>query len=158
MRTLQSCSPLYFFFFFFNDTATTEIYTLSLHDALPIFIELAHHRRADRPQHRGAAAQVLRHACDEVVRERLHGDVAARAVAPQERRPLAPGDRVERADRPSCGRAPGELRGTENRGVLRLIGVHAPRGIHVVRRLRRAGRAAGGETTRARAHTAAGTR
>src|SRR3712207_9582966 len=28
------CSPL--FFFFFNDTATTEIYTLSLHDALPI--------------------------------------------------------------------------------------------------------------------------
>src|SRR3712207_9059830 len=26
-----------FCFFFFNDTATTEIYTLSLHDALPIF-------------------------------------------------------------------------------------------------------------------------
>src|SRR2546425_2425530 len=25
-----------FFFFFFNDTATTEIYTLSLHDALPV--------------------------------------------------------------------------------------------------------------------------
>src|SRR2546427_9605079 len=32
-----SCS--YFsFFFFFNDTATTEIYTLSLHDALPILV------------------------------------------------------------------------------------------------------------------------
>src|SRR3712207_8684597 len=30
-------------FFFFNDTATTEIYTLSLHDALPIFaLEHAH--------------------------------------------------------------------------------------------------------------------
>src|SRR5688572_31830259 len=28
-----------FLFFFFNDTATTEIYTLSLHDALPIFNE-----------------------------------------------------------------------------------------------------------------------
>src|SRR6267143_2170017 len=28
-----------FFFFFFNDTATTEIYTLSLHDALPISTE-----------------------------------------------------------------------------------------------------------------------
>src|SRR5574341_2191424 len=28
--------PGFFFFFFFNDTATTEIYTLSLHDALPI--------------------------------------------------------------------------------------------------------------------------
>src|SRR2546428_5946949 len=26
-----------YFFFFFNDTATTEIYTLSLHDALPIW-------------------------------------------------------------------------------------------------------------------------
>src|SRR2546429_8451822 len=30
----------YFFFFFFNDTATTEIYTLSLHDALPISIKI----------------------------------------------------------------------------------------------------------------------
>src|SRR5947207_9098805 len=30
-------SAIIFFFFFFNDTATTEIYTLSLHDALPIF-------------------------------------------------------------------------------------------------------------------------
>src|SRR5258707_15216781 len=28
---------IFFFFFFFNDTATTEIYTLSLHDALPIW-------------------------------------------------------------------------------------------------------------------------
>src|SRR5689334_24556724 len=33
--TTYICS--YFIFFFFNDTATTEIYTLSLHDALPIF-------------------------------------------------------------------------------------------------------------------------
>src|SRR5207342_3774219 len=38
-----------FFFFFFNDTATTEIYTLSLHDALPIF-PAGHDRRiAGRP-------------------------------------------------------------------------------------------------------------
>src|SRR2546422_1471710 len=29
--------PSFFSFFFFNDTATTEIYTLSLHDALPIW-------------------------------------------------------------------------------------------------------------------------
>src|SRR5256885_2794066 len=34
------------FFFFFNDTATTEIYTLSLHDALPIS------RDADEPRRR----------------------------------------------------------------------------------------------------------
>src|SRR6266480_5741942 len=31
----------FFFFFFFNDTATTEIYTLSLHDALPISADAA---------------------------------------------------------------------------------------------------------------------
>src|SRR5256885_13813381 len=49
------------FIFFFNDTATTEIYTLSLHDALPIlmasarcdsytrrYAHLSHHRRARR--------------------------------------------------------------------------------------------------------------
>src|SRR5256885_6240846 len=45
-----------FFFFFFNDTATTEIYTLSLHDALPICLldpaparSLQSARRTDGP-------------------------------------------------------------------------------------------------------------
>src|SRR2546422_8522844 len=33
---LTLCYLLFLLFFFFNDTATTEIYTLSLHDALPI--------------------------------------------------------------------------------------------------------------------------
>src|SRR6266436_10329031 len=32
----------FFLFFFFNDTATTEIYTLSLHDALPIYENRRH--------------------------------------------------------------------------------------------------------------------
>src|SRR5436853_5391544 len=32
----------YFFYFFFNDTPTTEIYTLSLHDALPICADSDH--------------------------------------------------------------------------------------------------------------------
>src|SRR3712207_7734482 len=31
---------LLLYFFFFNDTATTEIYTLSLHDALPIYLDV----------------------------------------------------------------------------------------------------------------------
>src|SRR2546421_10976316 len=38
--TLMYCTPsetVTIVFFFFNDTATTEIYTLSLHDALPIY-------------------------------------------------------------------------------------------------------------------------
>src|SRR5256884_8718518 len=34
----MSTASFFFFFFFFNDTATTEIYTLSLHDALPIYL------------------------------------------------------------------------------------------------------------------------
>src|SRR5256885_12009236 len=38
------------FFFFFNDTATTEIYTLSLHDALPIYsVRMRAARRWQRP-------------------------------------------------------------------------------------------------------------
>src|SRR5260221_14712958 len=36
MILLSSSYQFILFFFFFNDTATTEIYTLSLHDALPI--------------------------------------------------------------------------------------------------------------------------
>src|SRR2546425_11684864 len=51
------CSNFSFFllFFFFNDTATTEIYTLSLHDALPIYrperrAGVARRRRAGAPR------------------------------------------------------------------------------------------------------------
>src|SRR2546430_12032284 len=40
------CFPIFLSFFFFNDTATTEIYTLSLHDALPI----SEDRAVRRPQ------------------------------------------------------------------------------------------------------------
>src|SRR2546426_12306471 len=39
---------IFFTFFFFNDTATTEIYTLSLHDALPICGPEGHRRAAGR--------------------------------------------------------------------------------------------------------------
>src|SRR6266700_6993697 len=49
----QHYQQFYFFFFFFNDTATTEIYTLSLHDALPIL----HRRRwASRTRWQPSAA------------------------------------------------------------------------------------------------------
>src|SRR5256885_11847322 len=46
---------LTYFFFFFNDTATTEIYTLSLHDALPISMQ----RTAERGEHRAPALLLL---------------------------------------------------------------------------------------------------
>src|SRR5947207_4670866 len=44
-------------FFFFNDTATTEIYTLSLHDALPI----SHPRRCDACRGRSRAGRMHLH-------------------------------------------------------------------------------------------------
>src|SRR2546426_2378838 len=43
-------------FFFFNDTATTEIYTLSLHDALPIS---RRHREGKAPSGFGAAVEAI---------------------------------------------------------------------------------------------------
>src|SRR5204863_7678150 len=47
-----SSRPLFPLFFFFNDTATTEIYTLSLHDALPIYIlDVLQHRGPGGPRH-----------------------------------------------------------------------------------------------------------
>src|SRR2546429_1846036 len=55
MHSLFFCYPpplISFFFFFFNDTATTEIYTLSLHDALPILRE--------RPRSNKAKARLRR--------------------------------------------------------------------------------------------------
>src|SRR5256885_9405636 len=55
MIKLIAASP---YFFFFNDTATTEIYTLSLHDALPIYVTLWHLRPA--ASRRAADGQTLR--------------------------------------------------------------------------------------------------
>src|SRR3712207_6865064 len=58
-----------FLFFFFNDTATTEIYTLSLHDALPISSRRAPPARAaarpgqarsDAPSHAAGTAAPVR--------------------------------------------------------------------------------------------------
>src|SRR5208283_5047703 len=51
-------------FFFFNDTATTEIYTLSLHDALPIAARIRRrsgHRRADRHRPEGPGRRSEEH-------------------------------------------------------------------------------------------------
>src|SRR3972149_10300992 len=45
MSSAFSVSCFIYFFFFFNDTATTEIYTLSLHDALPISRKIPHCNR-----------------------------------------------------------------------------------------------------------------
>src|SRR2546426_8323692 len=52
---------MFFFFFFFNDTATTEIYTLSLHDALPISLGLGHPAAGKAELRRRRAAPVRGH-------------------------------------------------------------------------------------------------
>src|SRR2546422_11305389 len=66
-----------YFFFFFNDTATTEIYTLSLHDALPILLLTAMHvDHVGALQHGAKAAEVsaVRDGPDAArERERGHG-------------------------------------------------------------------------------------
>src|SRR3989442_6971588 len=58
-----------YFFFFFNDTATTEIYTLSLHDALPISKQstmrvthpVGHPSHAGDPSHAGHPSDEVTH-------------------------------------------------------------------------------------------------
>src|SRR5687768_3709467 len=60
------------FFFFFNDTATTEIYTLSLHDALPIF-----NLRVEGTE---ARVMVKEYQLDPVTHQLLHADFYALAM------------------------------------------------------------------------------
>src|SRR5256885_15046539 len=79
---------LFFFFFFFNDTATTEIYTLSLHDALPILGGAAGHPvRSDRLLWRaGAAPRQRRWSARRGPRERREPVADHRSLPPRHRR------------------------------------------------------------------------
>src|SRR5258708_25798534 len=81
-----------FFSFFFNDTATTEIYTLSLHDALPICA--ADQRFPGRGAHRRRLAAGPPYG-------RQAGQNAARQGAVGRYRPRRVGLRRSRADRKS---------------------------------------------------------
>src|SRR2546430_13598424 len=72
MRTPSSSRVSLAGVFFFNDTATTEIYTLSLHDALPIY---GRDRRARDERARAAAAAAARgnHPAADAAEERCVG-------------------------------------------------------------------------------------
>src|SRR3712207_8215787 len=61
-------------YFFFNDTATTEIYTLSLHDALPILEGLSSSQRVDGPKARSAAGGHRARTGSRLGRHRAHED------------------------------------------------------------------------------------
>src|SRR3712207_8486720 len=90
-------------FFFFNDTATTEIYTLSLHDALPISRREDSHRLLRRLPLRPAPGA-----------RRMGGHALSLRARPRDRRP-----RVGR------GRARARLRRGRDRKSTRLNSSHA---------------------------------
>src|SRR5690242_21518782 len=76
-----------FLFFFFNDPATTEIYTLSLHDALPIYVG-----RAARHQHAAIGAEDAGHP---------EGDLDGEGVGRQDGQDDERDEEEERLDRKS---------------------------------------------------------
>src|SRR5256885_14708976 len=77
MAENEKIRPILSHFFFFNDTATTEIYTLSLHDALPIYLwrnpSTEHVHRRD---HLGESKESLRATVDSfrAARERVRSE------------------------------------------------------------------------------------
>src|SRR5579884_2779285 len=83
VATLSYFLFVLFFFFFFNDTATTEIYTLSLHDALPISrsCRAGAHRRGARRAHDARALRARTAAGGRRAAELAVGGGGVRAVA-----------------------------------------------------------------------------
>src|SRR2546430_17625945 len=107
-------------FFFFNDTATTEIYTLSLHDALPISGDQVH--RGPLPRSTGHAAGTGRVRLHRVSGEQ--GGVSAELRGQGVAR-LRPGWRARsggrrESDDPAVGRVPRPLRGSPEEPVHTL--------------------------------------
>src|SRR5215204_5817425 len=115
-----------FLFFFFNDTATTEIYTLSLHDALPISA-LPPWTRPRPTVGRDARGPLGRAACD---RGRPRASLAPRTVTPGGG--PGPGRPPRRPDRPRPFRPP---RASAHRARCRSGG---GRGVGATRRRTRA--------------------
>src|SRR2546425_1728362 len=80
-------APLSYFFFFFNDTATTEIYTLSLHDALPISRHEQPAQRSFRRSHtQDCTSEPAAPPPDRARARRARAPVRLRTAAPSGRR------------------------------------------------------------------------
>src|SRR2546422_1293144 len=111
------------FFFFFNDTATTEIYTLSLHDALPILVAAADDsHRAPRQQRHVAPGVEQRRGPRDFGEQR-----GKRRVAGQQHRRAQPVERVQDLE-PDARRAPADRR-RGRAGEARQRGDGAVRGV-----------------------------
>src|SRR2546425_13349346 len=117
-RSPGTCAPRRsLIFFFFNDTATTEIYTLSLHDALPIY-SAADAEGGDRARPEGP-------------RRRSGGDAGAREAQPAVRdlrrqEVSEPGAAAHRSHRR------GQRRAAHGRAEIRS---RSGRQVHLVRRV-----------------------
>src|SRR5215217_5965291 len=125
---------LFVFFFFFNDTATTEIYTLSLHDALPICVPVqrsACHSSVDQP-HEVAVRRLDRRRVAalgsrrEALRQRLDRGAVAEVLEPLLARDtdallLLLDVRHTRRNARSCGRGDGTRAGGSAAGAERRI-------------------------------------
>src|SRR2546425_9665586 len=107
-------SLLFFPFFFFNDTATTEIYTLSLHDALPA-PRLPHGRRSGAAGSAGDAHGLR--AGHAGLRARRAGDGPRVRPARSVHEPVPRVHRVLRLDR----RGPGGERSEEHTSELQSL-------------------------------------
>src|SRR2546426_4443693 len=82
MLIVLAILPRFSLFFFFNDTATTEIYTLSLHDALPISVDgLALERLLVGEQlvQQATDGEQVGRRCDRAVRDLLRRHVRRRS-------------------------------------------------------------------------------
>src|SRR5476649_3074459 len=79
-------SLFFFFFFFFNDTATTEIYTLSLHDALPISLD----RRGPGRLERGATPHDRARSEEHTSELQSHSDLVCRLLLEKKKKKLNP--------------------------------------------------------------------
>src|SRR5260370_32083246 len=87
------------YFFFFNDTATTEIYTLSLHDALPICHQ-GLWRQPARPAAGRACGPARRHRSEEHTSElQSHLNLVCRLLLEKKKR----WGEVESTERPGVG-------------------------------------------------------
>src|SRR2546430_11179380 len=105
-----SRSSAWLSFFFFNDTATTEIYTLSLHDALPAAfrsVDLRHLQHARRG--RGAAPDAERSEPPAAQDGAVHPQGTPHAVVLGALGPQPHGEARRRAPRRLPGSAPGDV-------------------------------------------------